>query len=90
MVMTDWRPQSHRVRLSVQDNGTGFTEAVLQRAFEPYVTTKVSGTGLGLAVVKKIADEHNARIELKNRMQGEQICGAQVSLSFRLANTLDN
>jgi nitrogen fixation/metabolism regulation signal transduction histidine kinase len=89
-VMTEWRPQSQRLRLTVQDNGTGFSEAVLQRAFEPYVTTKASGTGLGLAVVKKIADEHNARIELKNRMQDEQICGAQVSLSFRLVDSHDN
>jgi nitrogen fixation/metabolism regulation signal transduction histidine kinase len=43
------------VRLSVHDNGSGFSEAVLQRAFEPYVTTKASGTGLGLALVKKIS-----------------------------------
>jgi nitrogen fixation/metabolism regulation signal transduction histidine kinase len=73
--------------LLVQDNGSGFSDAVLQRAFEPYVTTKASGTGLGLAVVKKIADEHNARIELKNRWQGDDIRGAQVSLSFRLADS---
>ena len=86
-VRTEARPQSQRVRLTVLDNGPGFSEAVLQRAFEPYVTTKGSGTGLGLAVVKKIADEHNARIEIKNRLNAEQICGAQVSLSFRLVNS---
>ena len=86
-VRTEARPQSQRVRLTVMDNGPGFSEAVLQRAFEPYVTTKASGTGLGLAVVKKIADEHNARIEIKNRLQAELICGAQVSLSFRLVNS---
>ena len=84
-VRTEMRPQSQRVRLSIHDNGTGFSEAVLQRAFEPYVTTKTSGTGLGLAVVKKIADEHHARIELKNKLQEELVTGAQVSLSFRLA-----
>ena len=83
-VLTEWRPQSSRVRLSIEDNGPGFSAAVLQRAFEPYVTTKASGTGLGLAVVKKIADEHNARIELKNKMQDDLITGAQVSLSFRV------
>jgi nitrogen fixation/metabolism regulation signal transduction histidine kinase len=86
-VRTEMRPQSQRVRLSIQDNGTGFSESVLQRAFEPYVTTKASGTGLGLAVVKKIADEHHARIELKNKLQDELITGAQVSLSFRLAES---
>ena len=86
-VRTEMRPQSQRVRLSVHDNGSGFSEAVLQRAFEPYVTTKASGTGLGLAVVKKIADEHHARIELKNKLQDELVTGAQVSLSFRLADS---
>jgi nitrogen fixation/metabolism regulation signal transduction histidine kinase len=62
----------------------------LQRAFEPYVTTKVSGTGLGLAVVKKIADDHHARIELKNKLQDQAVMGAQVSLSFRLADSQPN
>ena len=84
-VQTEWRPQSSRVRLTIEDNGPGFSEAVLQRAFEPYVTTKASGTGLGLAVVKKIADEHNARIELKNKIQEDLLIGAQVSLSFRVS-----
>ena len=71
------------VRLKVADNGPGFAEKVLKRAFEPYVTTKSKGTGLGLAVVKKIADDHQARIDLKNHQDG----GAQVSLSFQVADT---
>ncbi len=74
------------VRLHVLDNGPGFTEKVLKRAFEPYVTTKTKGTGLGLAVVKKIADEHGARVRLAN-LTGDaedatKVTGAQVSLSF--------
>ena len=55
------------VRLKVSDNGPGFGAKVLKRAFEPYVTTKPRGTGLGLAVVKKIADEHGARVRIVNR-----------------------
>jgi nitrogen fixation/metabolism regulation signal transduction histidine kinase len=58
----------------------------LKRAFEPYVTTKSRGTGLGLAVVKKIADEHGARIDLSNRIEEGIITGAQVSLSFSVPN----
>ena len=64
----------------------GFPEHILKRAFEPYVTTKAKGTGLGLAVVKKIADEHGARIDLSNRMVDGAVAGAQVSLSFALAS----
>ncbi|HEY1092556.1 MAG TPA: ATP-binding protein [Burkholderiaceae bacterium] len=74
------------VRFVVVDNGPGFADKVLKRAFEPYVTTKSKGTGLGLAVVKKIADEHGARIRLTNLHQGGDeaapLVGAQVSLSF--------
>lgn len=74
------------VRLLVIDNGPGFSEKVLKRAFEPYVTTKTRGTGLGLAVVKKIADEHGARIRVTNLTHtgagGAEVAGAQVSLSF--------
>jgi nitrogen fixation/metabolism regulation signal transduction histidine kinase len=74
------------VRLAVEDNGTGFSEAVLKRAFEPYVTSKPRGTGLGLALVKKIADEHRARVRLRNRHEGDRpegpVTGARVSISF--------
>jgi len=70
------------VRLMIQDCGTGFSSRVLSRAFEPYVTTKAKGTGLGLAMVKKIIDEHHARIELRNRMEGSVVVGAEVVIYF--------
>lgn len=70
------------VKLSIADNGPGFAPRILSRAFEPYVTTKAKGTGLGLAMVKKIIDEHGARIELRNRMNGTEITGAQISILF--------
>jgi nitrogen fixation/metabolism regulation signal transduction histidine kinase len=78
------------VRLKVTDNGPGFADKVLKRAFEPYVTTKSKGTGLGLAVVKKIADEHGARVRIANLAAAPELGsgedseprGAQVSLSF--------
>lgn len=85
---TEWHAARSRVRLTVTDTGPGFEPNILKRAFEPYVTTKVKGTGLGLAVVKKIADEHAAKIELGNVMQDGEIRGAQVSLSFALEPTV--
>jgi nitrogen fixation/metabolism regulation signal transduction histidine kinase len=74
------------VRLAVIDHGPGFAEHILKRAFEPYVTTKTKGTGLGLAVVKKIMDEHGGRIDVSNRLTEGKVVGAQVSLSFAVAN----
>lgn len=87
---TEWHASRNRVRLIVTDTGPGFEPNILKRAFEPYVTTKAKGTGLGLAVVKKIADEHAAKIELGNVMQDGEIKGAQVSLSFALESTVGN
>ena len=85
-VRTQWLEGSGRVRLSVLDCGTGFPERILKRAFEPYVTTKAKGTGLGLAVVKKIADEHGTRVDIANRVVDGRVVGAQVSLSFSIEN----
>ena len=75
-----------RVRLTVSDQGPGFADNILKRAFEPYVTTKVRGTGLGLAVVKKIVDEHGARIELSNQEAEGRVVGGQVAVSFAVVN----
>jgi nitrogen fixation/metabolism regulation signal transduction histidine kinase len=74
-------PQS-AVRLTISDGGSGFPAKILARAFEPYVTTKSKGTGLGLAVVKKIVDDHGAKIEVRNRMRANEVIGAQVSILF--------
>jgi nitrogen fixation/metabolism regulation signal transduction histidine kinase len=65
------------VRLTLADNGPGFSSKILGRAFEPYITSKPRGTGLGLAMVKKIIDEHGGRIDIKNRSDGT---GAKVAV----------
>jgi nitrogen fixation/metabolism regulation signal transduction histidine kinase len=65
------------VRLSIMDNGPGFAPKVMSRAFEPYITSKARGTGLGLAMVKKIIDEHGGRIDIQNRSDES---GARVAI----------
>lgn len=75
------------VRLSVIDNGPGFSNKILARAFEPYATSKPRGTGLGLAMVKKIVDEHGGKIDIQNRSDAN---GAKVSiLLLKLAPELN-
>ena len=73
------------VLLRISDNGVGFSSAILDKAFEPYITTKETGTGLGLPMVKKILDEHNASIRLSNKTDptGCLVMGAQVDIIFK-------
>ncbi len=57
-------------RLRVLDNGPGIPADVLPKLFRPFFTTKVNGTGLGLAVVQKILLQHGGHIEAQNRPEG--------------------
>ena len=75
--------EGDRVLLLFRDTGPGFPAEVLAHAFEPYFTTKSRGTGLGLAMVKKIVDEHGGDVRLGNR-DGS---GAEVRIRLRLAET---
>jgi PAS domain S-box-containing protein len=69
------------VELVVADNGPGLPEGFGDRWFEPYTSSKERGTGLGLAVVKKIVEEHGGSIRAESRPEG----GA----AFRLRLPLD-
>ena len=57
-------------RICVADNGPGIPERDLQKIFLPFYTTKSEGTGLGLAVVQKVALQHGGSIEARNRAGG--------------------
>lgn len=64
--------------MTIADNGSGFPHELMQRVFEPYVTTKPKGTGLGLVIVKKIIEEHGGSVEISNIAPH----GARVTLTF--------
>ncbi len=73
-------PASGDVLIGVRDEGQGISEGDLPRIFEPFFTNKASGAGLGLAVVKRIIDEHGGSVDVATGPAG-------TTFSFRLPRT---
>ena len=65
------RDDNESVLITIADDGPGVPEALLDSIFDPFVTTKNAGTGLGLAVVRQIVDQHGGRIQVVNRQGAE-------------------
>ena len=70
-----------KVIVLIEDNGIGIDANIMERIFEPYVTTKATGTGLGLPIVKKILEEHKSDFQIKNGDKG----GTLASFSLEIA-----
>jgi signal transduction histidine kinase len=70
--------EAHRAILKVIDRGTGLDPAIEGREFDPFVTGRATGTGLGLALVKRVAEEHGGSVALYSHDGGGTI--AQLSL----------
>ena len=70
----------NRVRVCVEDTGSGFRSDILQRMFEPFATTKEKGTGLGLAICRRIVTEHGGQIQGANRPGGGAIVTVELPL----------
>ena len=68
--------EKNNLILEIEDSGAGIPEAMFARLFEPFQTSKNEGTGLGLAVVKAVCEEHAAQIEVTNKP------GARFRLNF--------
>jgi len=58
---------AQRIRVTIKDSGTGISPEHLDHLFEPFFTTKPSGTGLGLAVTRRIFDEHQGKITAESK-----------------------
>ena len=60
------------LRVSIKDNGEGIPEDIMSYLFDPFVTSKPQGSGLGLALVAKIIGDHGGVIECENRTKGTE------------------
>lgn len=71
------------VLVEVIDSGSGISEALINQIFEPFVTSKPRGSGLGLSICRGIADAHRATIRARNNDPGP---GATLSIEFPVAS----
>lgn len=74
------------VTLSIEDNGPGIPENMLDKLFEPYATSKPKGSGLGLAVVKRIVEEHSGVLFAENGVGG----GARLVVRLPAARSIES
>jgi hypothetical protein len=69
LVIRAFRPDSNNVVLEIIDNGPGISPDDLKKVFQPYFTTKQLGIGLGLALTKRIIEEHHGKIEISSEIE---------------------
>jgi len=73
-ISTDYDKKNKTIRLNVGDNGPGITPEDKMKLFEPYFSTKKTGTGLGLVIVSSIISDHNGSVNVADNVQGGQLC----------------
>jgi two-component system nitrogen regulation sensor histidine kinase NtrY len=71
--------KNNMVCITIEDDGPGFSEVALERAMEPYYTTREAGSGLGLAIVYKIVKDHGGSVFLS---RAEVLTGARISIEM--------
>jgi two-component system NtrC family sensor kinase len=67
-IKTDYQTEKDRVRIMVTDDGKGIPDDVLPHIFEPFFSTKVKSTGLGLSVVYGIVEQHGGAINVESKV----------------------
>jgi two-component system nitrogen regulation sensor histidine kinase NtrY len=71
-------------RLTLVDDGNGFPEDIIDKVFEPYITTKEKSGGLGLAIVQNIIEQHDGQIFASNVKPH----GARITIEFSIIDAL--
>jgi signal transduction histidine kinase len=74
------RAEDDEAVLEIEDTGAGIPDEVRARIFEPFFTTKASGTGLGLAVVRRIVEGHGGTVVVRSGAGGGTVFGLKFPL----------
>jgi len=77
-IEVNWQGSKDEAVLTVKDHGCGIAEADLQRVFQPFYSTKKTGSGLGMSMVQGIMSQHKGRVEVKSQVG----VGTEVSLKW--------
>jgi C4-dicarboxylate-specific signal transduction histidine kinase len=80
-VTTRYLAHSEAVEITVQDNGTGIAPGDTDRIFQPFVTTKTHGLGLGLAICRSVAEAHHGVLWAENAPEGGAIFHIKIPIA---------
>lgn len=78
VILVRTRPCGTEVAIDLIDSGVGMNDETLQKIFEPFFSTKIGGTGLGLPTVRKVIEGHGGRIAIQSELRR----GTQFTLTF--------
>lgn len=72
----------HGVRITLQDNGGGIDDVLLHQAFQPFMTSRKEGMGLGLVICQRLVRYGQGEIGLRNQTAPDGLPGVAVELDF--------
>jgi len=81
-VQTAYDEAAHSIKITISDTGKGISEELIDRIFNPFVTSKPKGTGLGLPITKRLVEQHQGIITVANNSDG----GAMFSIVLPVRN----
>jgi signal transduction histidine kinase len=81
-IIIDGKGENNNCIVRVRDTGPGIDPAIINKVFEPWVTTREGGVGLGLALCKRVVERHNGTIKAVNNEQGGAIFEFSIPMEF--------
>ena len=91
IIQIEMKDENKFIHIIITDNGCGLPIDDINKLTEPYFTTREKGTGLGLAVVKKITEDHNGKLFMENIINEQnEVLGARTLFTISKQLSLNN